>query len=539
MSGFNFGATATSQASQLGFGFGSQPAVQSSSTGFGVPSSTASGGTSSFGGGGGGGSSSLFSFPASNTGTANSSAAGTLFGASSLSNPSSFSLNPTTTTSSSLFSSFQPTSTNTFSGFGSSFGATANKPANTGFAFGPSNTSSLFGTTQTQQQQQLPQQQQQQQQQQQIGSLFAPKIYNDERDNIIGLFNSVQAFWGTGKAFYSAFNPPHQFTDSDQYNRFKTIVYSEIATDDKEGEEKIFFLLRVTTDESQLKTSLLTYENNFKQIVGNNYTVKLELKNILPDSKAIISITVIENATSKAIPEAQLRTFFSQPNSKQQLNSIFAGTFIEVLFLSLSKQELDSYLSMPPKGIDERIWTQAKLENPDPSRFTPLPLIGFNSLNNRFKMQEKEIQQQQMRLKQIIDNVTGLESDIAQFKAKFEDCRRKHASLSYQVLKKMISQEVQRKRTLPIQAEEDKLRANLEAIQSELNVPTKFQGCLNELMSQLRQMQCQSQLVNTITPDKNAFNEYKQFLMEENAGIMSLVDLFKKDIEDINRLTNK
>lgn len=531
MSGFSFGGTATSQASQLGFGFSSQPTVQSSS--FGVPASTASGS---------GGASSLFSFPSS-TGTANSSVAGTLFGASSLqSNPSAFSLNTTTTTSSSLFSSFQPSSTNTFSGFGSSFNVTANKPTNTGFSFGPSNTSSIFGSTQVQQPQQQPQQQQSQQQQQTqqqpTGSLFAPKIYNDERDNIVGLFNSVQAFWGTGKAYYSAFNPPHEFTESDQYNRFKTIVYSEIATDDADSEEKIFFLLQVTTDESQLKTSLLTYENNFKQLIGNSYTVKLELKNVLPDSKAIISITVIENATSKPIPEAQLRTFFSQPNSKQQLNSIFGGTFIEVLFLSLSKQELDSYLSMPPRGIDERIWTQAKLENPDPSRFTPLPLIGFNSLNNRFKMQEKEIQQQQMRLKQIIDNVTGLESDIAQFKAKFEDCRRKHASLSFQVLKKMISQEVQRKRTLPIQAEEDKLRANLEAIQSELNVPTKFQGCLNELMSQLRQMQCQSQLVNTITPDKNAFNEYKQLLMEENDGIMSLVKLFKKDVEDISRLTN-
>lgn len=504
MSGFSFGTTQTTQPS-LGFGFGNKPATapifgatttSTTTTGFGTFPSTTSTGTSF-------GSTSAPSF-----------------------SQSSFSFNPATTTTTSFLSSFQP-STNTFGSFGSSF--SNNKLGQ--FSGG----NSLFSTNQQPQQQQ--QQSQQQQQPQAIGSLFSPKIYNDERDNIVGLFNSIQAFWGTGKAYYSAFNPPYQFNDSDQFNRFKTICYSEIQTDDKDKEQKLFFLLKFIGDESQLKTNLLSYEQNFKQVIGNNHTVKLELQNVLPDSKAVISIKITENATSKVIPDSQLSSFLGQPNAKQQLNNVFCGNFLEILFLVLSKQELDAYLNIPPKGIDERIWVQSKLENPDPSRFIPLPLIGFNSLNNRFKMQEKEIQQQQMRLKQIIDNVTSLESDISQFKAKFEECRRRQLNLSYQVLKKMIAQEVQRKRTLPIQAEEDKLRASLEAIQSELNVPTKFQGCLNELMSQLRQMQCQALMTNSIALDQNAFSEYKQFLEEENDGIMNLVELLKKDVDDINRLS--
>lgn len=505
---FSFGATQPAQASSFSFGQPAAGAAPTGTTGFGSLPTTVSS-TPAFGQT----STAPFSFPS--IGTTTSTAPAPTFGGSTFSfnNPTSSAFNQT-----SLFN--KP--------------ATQSQPPK----FGPNFTSTSLFQTPQQQQQQL-QQQQQQQGPPPVTTLFCPKIYNDERDNIIGLFNSLQAFWGMGKAYYSAFHQPHEFNQADQFNRFKTICYSEVQTEDKDNEQKVFFLVRFT-DESQLKTSLLTYEQSFKQLLGTNYTMKLELKNTLPDNKVIISFTVVENATGKTIPEAQLRTFFGQPNSKQQLNQIFGGNFIEVLFTSISKQELDAYLSVPPKGIDERIWNQVKLENPDPNRFTPLPLIGFEALNNRFKMQEKEINQQKGSLKQIIDNATALESDISQFKAKFEECRRRHSYLSYQVLKKMTAQEVQRKRTLPIQADEDKLRAKLESIQSELSVPTKFQGCLNELMSQLRQMQCQSQLGNTLsTTDHSVFNEYRQFLSEQNEGIMKLVNILTKDIDDINRLSKK
>ncbi|KPM10177.1 nuclear pore complex protein Nup54-like protein [Sarcoptes scabiei] len=510
MSGFTFGTTAptTQQQQTSAFNFG----LKTTSTiggGFGSTTLSTSNAPSSFGFGG-----------LSSTTTTQSS-----FGTTSTA--------PSFGLGSFSFNQLSSTTTASTTGFNTSFETSSslfNKPLGFGTTTGNTQAGSLF---------QQPQQQQQPPQQISLNCLFSPRIFNDERDNIIGLFNSIQACWGSGKAYYSAFNPPYEIKESDDFNRFKTICYSEINSDDTNKEEKVLFLIKYINDESQLKTNLLTYEQNLKQLIGNNHTVKLELKTIVPENKALVSITVTENATSKIIPDSQLRTNFNQIQFKQQLNSVFDGNFIEIIYSSLSKQEIDAYLNHPPKGIDERIWQQAKLENPDLDRFIPLPLIGFDSLNYRFKLQEKEIQLQQIRLKQMIDNVTSLESDISQFKAKFEECRRKHDNLSYQVLKKMISQEIQRKRTLPIQAEEDKLRANLEAIQSELNVPTKFQGCLNELMSQLRQKQCQNHLANKVIFDKNNLNEYQQFLREENRGIMNLVEILNKDLKDIEKLTMK
>ena len=44
------------------------------------------------------------------------------------------------------------------------------------------------------------------------------------------------------------------------------------------------------------------------------------------------------------------------------------------------------------------IWQQAKLDNPDPDRLIPVPMIGFSELHKRLKHQEHQTQLHQTRL---------------------------------------------------------------------------------------------------------------------------------------------
>ena len=373
-------------------------------------------------------------------------------------------------------------------------------------------------------------------------NIFAPKIYNDERDEIIGQFNKVQAFWGSGKAFYSAFMPPIEISQTDPYHRFKTIGYSEYRRSDSNETEdnKIGFLVKMVGDESQLKTSLLTYEQNFKSILSGNLLIKLEITKILPENRAVLSLSVTDPNTNKPLSCVQLQNYLNQQNIKNQLNNVFLNTFVNMIPLApLSKQELEEYLNNPPKGIDERLWAQAKHENPDPNKFIPVPLVGFAVLNERFKLQERETEQHKMRLRVISDEVSALERHVLETKSKLDECRRKHISLSNRVLKIMINQEIARKRGFPIQAEEDQLRARLEAIQLELSAPTKFQGCLNELMSQLRQMQSQHQIGVSVTLESSLMKDLKTFLKEEQEGIEHLVSILKQDMKQLQQLKSE
>ena len=49
-------------------------------------------------------------------------------------------------------------------------------------------------------------------------------------------------------------------------------------------------------------------------------------------------------------------------------------------------------------GIDARIWEQAKLDNPDPRRMIPVPIVGFDELHQRLRLQEQQTSLHRARL---------------------------------------------------------------------------------------------------------------------------------------------
>lgn len=56
---------------------------------------------------------------------------------------------------------------------------------------------------------------------QQVTALSAPTLLGDERDSILAKWNQLQAYWGTGKGYYSNNNPPVDFTQENPFCRFK------------------------------------------------------------------------------------------------------------------------------------------------------------------------------------------------------------------------------------------------------------------------------------------------------------------------------
>lgn len=59
---------------------------------------------------------------------------------------------------------------------------------------------------------------------QQVTALSAPTLLGDERDSIFAKWNQLQAYWGTGKGYYSNNNPPVEFTQENPFCRFKVIM---------------------------------------------------------------------------------------------------------------------------------------------------------------------------------------------------------------------------------------------------------------------------------------------------------------------------
>lgn len=371
-----------------------------------------------------------------------------------------------------------------------------------------------------------------------LQAISQPHIYNDARDQILGNFNKIQALWGTGKAFYSRDAPPLELNESLPTQRFKAIGYAQRKADDSnkvDGNQAFAVLLKSSVNESGLPQ----LEQNLRNLFGGNCTVKIENCKTLPDNKCILTISVIDPATNRKVPAPDILKHISQPQQYQQLNQALSNNLVQLIPLQeVSEKEVDDYLNRVPDGIDPKIWEQAKQNNPDPKKFIPVPLIGFQALNERFKMQLFETQQQRARLKQLSEQVAEMQKHVAAMKSKLEECRRKKVVLSNRVLKVSIMQEIENRKGFPIQADEEKLRSRMENIISELHAQTKYKSCLIELMSQLKQVQNQQHRTAHVNLDDTVVDDIKSHLKNELNGIQHLIKIIDHDKEILANASN-
>ncbi|XP_006626654.1 nucleoporin p54 isoform X3 [Lepisosteus oculatus] len=536
---FNFGGAPSNTAGSSGFSFGSFAPKTTASTGFGFGTATTAA-SSGFG---------SLAAPGFGTTTTTASSTGFGFGAA---NTGAFGGFGTTTTSAAAgptFSFAAPVNTgglfgntqNKGFGFSSGFGAGTVATGGLGTGLG---TGLGFGGFNTQPQQQglgglFGQLAQPPSQSNQLintaSALSAPTLLGDERDAILAKWNQLQAFWGTGKGYFNNNIPPVEFTQENPFCRFKAVGYSCIsASKDEDG----LVVLAFDKKEVDVRNQQQQLVESLHKLLGGNQTLTVNVEGVkaLPDDQTEVIVYVVErspNGTSKRIPATALFGYLEQPHVKGQLQQL--SVVLTVARTELSPAQLKQLLQNPPAGVDPIIWEQAKVDNPDPEKLIPVPMVGFKELIRRLKIQEQMTKQHQTRVDIISDDISELQKNQATTVAKIAQYKRKLMDLSHRVLQVLIKQEIQRKSGYAIQVDEEHLRVQLDTIQSELNAPTQFKGRLNELMSQIR-MQNHFGAVRSeerYSVDTDLLREIKQHLKQQQEGISHLISVIKDDLEDI------
>ncbi|XP_067339776.1 nucleoporin p54 isoform X4 [Channa argus] len=530
---FSFGGAASNTApSTSGLSFGSFGAKTAASTAFGFgPAATTTTASSGFG------TLTAPGFGSAATTTATAPATGFSFGST---NTGFGGLGAGNTTAGGLFSNTQ----NKGFGFSTGLGAGTASGA-TGFGTGLGTTGlggfGGFNIQATQQQQgglfghQAQQQGQPTHLYQQVTALSAPTLLGDERDSILAKWNQLQAYWGTGKGYYSNNNPPVDFTQENPFCRFKAVGYSCVPVcKDEDG----FVVLVLNKKEADVRAQQQPLVESLHKILGSNQTLTVNVDGVksLPYDQTEVVIYVVErspNGTSKRIPSTTLFGYLEQANVKVQLTQI--GVAMSITRTELSPAQLKQLLQNAPAGVDPIIWEQAKVDNPDPEKLIPVPMVGFRELLRRLQIQEQMTKQHQTRVDIISNDISELQKNQATTVAKITQYKRKLMDLSHRVLQVLIKQEIQRKSGYAIQVDEEHLRVQLDTIQSELNAPTQFKGRLNELMSQIR-MQNHFGAVRSeerYSVDGDLLREIKQHLKQQQDGLSYLINVIKEDLEDI------
>ncbi|KAM9306715.1 nucleoporin p54 [Pholidichthys leucotaenia] len=533
-SGFSFGSFGAKTTAPTAFGFGTATTTTASSgfgtltaPGFGAAATTTAAPATGF------------SFGSTNTGTfggfgtttTTAAAPGSTFSFAAPSNPTGGLFGNTQNKGFGFSSGLGAGASTGTSGFGSGLG-TASLSGFGGFSIQP--TQQQQGGLFSQQAQQQAQTQSTQLYQQ-ATALSAPTLLGDERDSILAKWNQLQAYWGTGKGYYSNNNQPVDFTQENPFCRFKAVGYSCVPmSKDEDG----FVVLILNKKEADVRAQQQQLVESMHKILGSNQTLTVNVEGVksLPNDQTEVIIYVVErspNGTSKRIPATTLFGYLEQANIKAQLTQI--GVTMSVTRTELSPAQLKQLLQNAPAGVDPIIWEQAKVDNPDPEKLIPVPMVGFKELLRRLQIQEQMTKQHQTRLDIISNDISELQKNQATTVAKIAQYKRKLMDLSHRVLQVLIKQEIQRKSGYAIQVDEEHLRVQLDTIQSELNAPTQFKGRLNELMSQIR-MQNHFGAVRSeerYSVDADLLREIKQHLKQQQDGLSHLISVIKDDLEDI------
>ncbi|XP_013783741.1 nuclear pore complex protein Nup54-like [Limulus polyphemus] len=367
-------------------------------------------------------------------------------------------------------------------------------------------------------------------------ALLLLMVYGDERDTILAKWNQLQAFWGTGKGYFSSNALPVDFTPENPFCRFKVISYSCLPTNKPEEGHVSLIINKKDTEVHSQQQHLV---DSLHRLLGSKPTLSVCVEGVraLPDVRTEVIIYLIERAPtglSRRVPTHELQAFLEQNHIKTHLNSM--GILSCVPRSAPTKDQLKEYLDNPPAGIDPLLWQQAKMDNPDPDHLIPVPMIGFTELHRRIKAQEQETKQHQERLDIIAEDISKLQQRHSTTLAKIADHKRKQLELGHRILKVIVCQEISRKLGFAIQADEEQLRVQLEALQAELNAPTQFKGRLNELISQLRMQNHQVSAyreTSHYTLDLTLQEEIKQHLRYQQDGISHLISVLKDNMEDL------
>ncbi|XP_037121553.1 nucleoporin p54 isoform X4 [Syngnathus acus] len=370
---------------------------------------------------------------------------------------------------------------------------------------------------------------------QQVTALSAPTLLGDERDSILAKWNQLQAYWGMGKGYFSNNNPPVEFNQENPFCRFKAVGYSCVPiSKDEDG----LVVLVLNKKEADVRAQQQLLVESLHKVLGSNQTLSVNVDGVksLPNDQTEVIIYVVErspNGTSKRIPASTLFTYLEQANIKAQLTQL--GVAMSVTRTELTPAQQKQLLQNAPAGVDPIIWEQAKVDNPDPEKLIPVPMVGFKELLHRLQIQEQMTKQHQTRVDIVSNDISELQKNQATTVAKIAQYKRKLMDLSHRVLQVLIKQETQRKRGYAIQVDEEHLRVQLDTIQSELNAPTQFKGRLNELMSQIR-MQNHFGAVRSeerYNVDADLLREIRQHLKQQQDGLSHLISVIKDDLEDI------
>ncbi|CAM4884963.1 unnamed protein product [Rotaria socialis] len=395
-----------------------------------------------------------------------------------------------------------------------------------------------------------------------ITSLTAPRLFNDERDELLLKWNILQVFYGTGKTFCHL--GVYDVDVNLPYHVFKTYSYSvRPKTRDEDGLVALIInqkLADVVKDKDKRIESLhrLCFNNN------PNCIIELEGISPLADDRTQMLIVVSEKQPGtllvKKAKASVVVNYLQPPPQQQQATTLMAppanpnkahldsmGIVQVFARTDLSDQDYKQYLDSTPPGLTAFVWEQAKKENPKPQLLLPVPLVGVKALRDRMKSQFIEHEDQKQQLEIIRQQLHSVKDQCDAFRLTMKRYQTNLLEYSHRILKATIQFECRRRQYEPkLTSTEIQIWTNLHSLQSLSQSPLDIR--IKDLIMKIRMnptllapIQWAS-ILNTnesLRFDKEKIEQIKDILQDIHRGIKNVVELVQNDRTALAKIDEK
>ncbi|CAF0880579.1 unnamed protein product [Rotaria sp. Silwood1] len=395
-----------------------------------------------------------------------------------------------------------------------------------------------------------------------ITSLTSPRLFNDERDELLLKWNILQVFYGTGKTF--CYQGIYDVDANLPYHVFKTYSYSvRPKTRDEDGLVALIInqkLADVVKDKDKRIESLhrLCFNNN------PNCIIELEGISPLADDRTQMLIVVSEKQPGtlliKKAKASDVVNFLQPPQPQQQTTTLLTlsinpnkahldsmGIVQVFARTDLSDQDYKQYLDSTPPGLTAFVWEQAKKENPKPQLLLPVPLVGVKALRDRMKSQFIEHEDQKQQLENIRQQLRAVKDQCDTFRSTMKHYQTKLLDYSHRILKATIQFECRRRQYEPkLTSTEIQIWTNLHSLQSLSQSPLDIR--IKDLIMKIRMnptllAPIQWSLIlnsnESLRFDKEKLEQIKDILQEIHRGIKNVVELVQNDRTTLGKIDEK
>jgi len=359
-----------------------------------------------------------------------------------------------------------------------------------------------------------------------------PKLFGDDRDGCIALFNQLLAAVGTGKAIYEKDKPPVEFNPQNPFYQFRTIGYCALSGyKDRDG--IVGLIINEPAENYSTTQQRQKLLDGLFALMGSDPSLHAHVVDVRPvtDKACEVDIYVTKRELGR-IGAKQLFQYFDQRDKKtgleQQLKVLKVVPKIE-----MDETYIQQYLNYPPTGFTELEWKEAIVLNPEPKKLLPYPVYGFKDLSERRQRQLVESELQRKSFDDLVARRKVVNQELQEIdglrKIFIQDATR----LRHRILRIIAVLYAQNTKNAIMSVEEENIRNRIDTLSVCLNAPDNLLDRHETVRNQFRNNKSKLEEV------RKEFNSSHGLTKEEADGLRRYLNRRQQDLEALVKTVNK